>query len=318
MIHVERRCCYLRSESFWKYFKKNYGLYLMMVPGLVFLFVYKFAPLYGLLLAFKDFNIFLGNNMFEAIVQSPWVGIENFKKIFNTPEIIRVIRNTIIISLYKLIFLFPLPIILALLLNEIRIYSYKRTIQTLVYMPYFLSWVIVFGLFYTLLGSDGLVNQFTSLFAIESISFLSEQSFFRPILVISEGWKTVGWGTIIFLAAIATVDPQEYEAAYIDGANRFQRMVYITLPGILPVIVLVLILQLGNILEVGFEQVLAFYNPAVYKVGDVIQTYVYRIGLGRSEFSLGTALGMFESIIAFVLIMTCNAFSRRRLGRSIW
>lgn len=304
--------------SFTDYFRKNYGLYLMSLPGLMFLIVYKFVPLYGLTLAFKDFNLFNGDTLLQSIVQSPWVGLKHFEKIFREPQFLQVIWNTLIISVYKLVFLFPVPIVLAVLLNELRLRLFKRWIQTIVYMPHFLSWVIVFGLFYSLLGSYGIVNQVLEAIGAGQFGFFTDPALFRSLLVFTEGWKESGWNTILFLAAMTSIDPQLYEAAVVDGANRFRRIWHITLPGIVPVIILVFILRVGHVLNAGFEQVLVMYNPSVYEVADIIQTYVYRIGLGKLDFSLSTALGLFESVVAFILIFTSNLASRRYLGKSIW
>jgi putative aldouronate transport system permease protein len=300
------------------YFRRNYDLYLMSIPGLLFVIIYKFIPLYGLTLAFKDFNLFIGDNIIDSVIQSPWVGLKHFEKIFSDPSFLYVIWNTLIISLYKLVFLFPVPIVLAVLLNELRLRLFGRWIQTIVYMPHFLSWVIVFGLFYSLLGSYGIINQFLGVLGVESIGFFTDPHIFRSLLVFTEGWKESGWNTILFLAAMTSIDPQLYEAATMDGANRFRRIWHITLPGIVSVIVLVFILRLGQILNAGFEQVLVMYNPAVYEVADIIQTYVYRIGLGKLDFSLSTALGLFESVVAFILIYSSNMASRKFLGKGIW
>jgi len=300
------------------YFRKNYDLYLMSIPGLLFLIVYKFIPLYGLTLAFKDFNLFIGDNIIDSIFKSPWVGMKHLNRIFQDEVFLQVISNTLLISLYKLIFLFPVPILIAIALNELRIRWVKRWVQTLVYLPHFLSWVIIFGLFYSLLGSYGLINQFLASIGLGSISFFSDSAWFRSLLVFTEGWKESGWNTILFLAAMTAVDPQQYEAAVVDGAGRFKRIWHITIPGIVPVIMLVFVLRLGQVLNAGFEQVLVMYNPAVYEVADIIQTYVYRIGLGKLDFSLSTALGLFESVIAFILIFSSNWACRRYLGKSIW
>ncbi|MBU5441230.1 sugar ABC transporter permease [Paenibacillus sp. MSJ-34] len=300
------------------YFRNNLDFWLMSLPGLLYLIVYKFIPIYGLTLAFKDFNMFIGNGVVDSIFKSPWVGLKHFERIFGNPEFLQIIGNTLIISIYKIVFLFPLPIILALLLNEVSREWFKRTIQTLVYLPHFLSWVVIFGLFYTLLGSYGVVNQLLETFGIGPIKFFTDPSYFRALLVSTDGWKEAGWSAIVFLAAMTGIDPQLYEAAKVDGANRLQRMLHITIPGILPVIVLMLILRVGAILNAGFEQILAMYNPSVYKVADIIQTYVYRVSLGQMDFSLGTALGLFESLVAFVLVLSCNALCRKTLGRSLW
>ncbi|GGD90890.1 ABC transporter permease [Paenibacillus nasutitermitis] len=306
------------GQGFWRYFRMNYDLYLMCVPGLIFLIVYKFAPLLGLSLAFKDFNLFAGNNIIDSIIKSPWVGMKHFNRIFEDEAFLKVIGNTLIISLYKLVFLFPIPIIVAISLNELRIRLMKRWVQTIVYLPHFLSWVIIFGLFYSLFGSYGMINKLLEAAGGESISFFSDSSWFRSLLVFTEGWKETGWNTILFLAAMTAIDPQQHEAAVMDGAGRFKRIWHITIPGIVPVILLVLILRLGQILNAGFEQVLVMYNPAVYDVADIIQTFVYRIGLGKMDFSLSTALGLFESVVAFILVYSSNQLGKRYLGKSIW
>jgi len=307
-----------RKEPFHRYFLKNWQLYLLSVPGLTYLVVYKFMPLYGLTIAFKDFSLFTGDSILESIALSPWVGLKHFGRIFDNPDITRVIWNTLVISVYKVVYIFPLPILLALLLNEVRARVFKGFVQTFTFMPHFLSWVVVFGLFSTLLGSYGAVNQILRALGFETVQFFTDSSLFRPLLVFTEAWKETGWSAIIFLAAITSINPQLYEAAVMDGANRWHRMRYITLPGILPVIVLVLILRISDVLHTGFEQVLAMYNPAVYSVADIIQTYVYRIGLGRMDFSLGTALGLFEAVVAFILIVSGNLMARKVFGKSIW
>lgn len=305
-------------KSFLSYFKQNWVLYLMLIPGLFFLFVYKFLPLYGTLIAFKDYNIFAGNNPLDAIAESPWVGFENFKRLFASDQFFKVLKNTLVINGLKIIWLFPVPILTAILLNEIRQKLYKTFTQTVIYVPYFFSWVVIFGIFYSLFGSYGIVNTIVTNLGGERIGFFTDPSVFRGMLIFSEGWKEVGYNTIIYLATIASIDPTLYEAAKIDGANKFSQIWHITIPGILPTIVLMLILKVGNILTTGFEQVLVFYNPSVYDVADIIQTYVYRLGIGQMNFPLSTALGLFNSVVALVLIVSCNTVSRKTLGRSIW
>ena len=226
--------------------------------------------------------------------------------------------NTLIISLYKIVFLFPLPIILAILINEIGNIHFKKGIQTLLYMPHFLSWVIVGGLFVSILSADGVVNRALGYMGFESVRFFMDKSIFRGLLVVTAGWKESGWSAIIYLAAIVSLDTQIYEAAIVDGANKFQQIIYVTIPGIVPTIVLMFILRIGHILEAGFEQILVMYNPTVYKVADIIQTYVYRIGLGQMDFSLGSVVGLFDSVVAFILIVSANYVCRKTLDRSIW
>lgn len=296
----------------------NWALYLMLAPGLFFLIVYKFLPLYGITLAFKDYNIFLGSNPIEAITLSDWVGLEHFRRLFASRDFFHVLRNTLVINAYKILFLFPLPILAAILLNEIRSPLYKRFAQTMIYVPYFFSWVVVFGIFYSLLGTYGMVNTLLSKLGAGPLTFFSSPGMFRSLLVLTEGWKEMGWNAVIYLAAITAIDPTLHEAARVDGASKLQRIRHVTLPGLFPTIVLMLIIKVGYILDTGFEQVLVMYNPMVYEVGDIIQTYVYRMGLGQMNFSLGTALGLFNGVVAFVLIISANLVSRRLLGRSIW
>ena len=307
-----------RAHSLFMYVKQHPMMYVMLIPGLFFLFIYKFAPLYGILIAFKDYNIFLGKNPIDAIHLSPWVGIQHFKRLFASAQFGKVLSNTLIINGMKILCLFPLPIICAILLNEIRSKAYRKFTQTAIYIPYFFSWVVIFGIFYSLFGSYGVVNNVISLLGSERIGFFTDNKVFRWVLVFTEGWKEIGYNTVIYLAAITGIDVALYEAARVDGASKWQQLLHITLPGMLPTIVLMLILKVGYILDTGFEQVMVFYNPAVYEVADIIQTYVYRLGMGQMDFSLSTALGLFNSVVAFILIVSANMVSRKTLGRSIW
>jgi putative aldouronate transport system permease protein len=307
-----------KVHNFFVYFRQHPMLYLMLVPGLIFLFVYKFAPLYGILMAFKDYNIFAGANPIDAIAKSPWVGMRHFDKLFASSQFGLVLTNTLLINGYKILFLFPMPIACAILLNEIRQKSYKSLLQTSIYVPYFFSWVIVFGIFYSILGSYGIVNGAIAMLGLERVHFFTDTGIFRSLLVFTEGWKEIGYNTVIYLAAITSIDIGLYEAARIDGANKWRLIWNVTMPGLLPTIVLMLILKVGYILDTGFEQVLVFYNAAVYDVADIIQTYVYRLGMGQMNFSQSTALGLFNSVVAFVLIVGANAVSKKLLNRSIW
>lgn len=297
----------------WSIIRKEWDLYLMLIPGLAFLFIFKYTPMYGLIISFQDFSIFRG------IADSPWVGLKHFERLINTDQFFDVLRNTVLISLYKLIFLFPAPVLIAVLLNEIRKMMFKRVVQSVIYLPHFISWVIVSGLFINLMSiNGGIINTIIGKLGGEPIAFFLDESVFRSLLVGTEGWKEVGWGTIVYLAAISSIDPQLYEAARMDGANKFQQMRHVTLPGMASTIVLMLILRLGNMLEAGTEQILVMYNPVVYNVADVIGTYVYRVGLGASDYSFSTAVGLFESVVAFALIITGNTLCKKYLGRSIW
>lgn len=303
---------------FFRYVLRHPMMYLMLIPGLFFLFIYKFAPLYGILIAFKDYNIFAGSNPIDAIAKSPWVGFANFERLFKSSEFIKVLVNTLIINGMKILFLFPIPIICAILLNEIRNKAFRKLSQTAIYVPYFFSWVVVFGIFYSLFGSYGVVNNVIAALGHARIKFFTDTGIFRWLLVFTEGWKEIGYNTVIYLAAITGIDIALYEAASVDGANKWKQIWHVTMPGLLPTIVLMFILKVGYILDTGFEQVLVFYNPAVYDVADIIQTYVYRLGMGQMDFPLSTALGLFNSVVAFVLIVSANMISKKLIHRSIW
>jgi putative aldouronate transport system permease protein len=301
------------ARLLWVDIRKDWDLYLALIPGIAFLLLFKYTPMYGIIIAFKDFNIF------EGMAASPWVGWKHFEKLLSSASFLQVFQNTLIISVYKIVFLFPLPIVVAILLNELKNMAFKRSVQTVIYLPHFLSWVIVSGLFIDLLSTNGgIVNKMIIAIGGEPVRFFLDSNIFRSVLVASAGWKDTGWNTIIYLAALAGIDPGLYEAAKIDGANKWKQIVHITLPGLLPIILLMFILRLGYVLEAGTEQVLVMYNPSVYNVADIIGTYVYRIGLGDQDYSFSTAVGVFESVVAFILIITGNSLARKFFGRGIW
>lgn len=300
------------------YVRNNYWLYIMMIPALVYIIGYKFAPLFGLVIAFKDFNIFMGDTILDSILQSPWVGLQHFTSLFGNPDFLQVFGNTLVISLYKIVVLFPVPIIIAILLNEAGGRVFKKIVQTAIYLPHFLSWVVVYGIFYSLLSNDGIVNNLFALLGRTKIAFFMDTSLFRGLLIATDGWKEAGWNAIVYLAAITGINSELYEAAAIDGAGRFRQIIHVTIPEILPVIALMLIMRVGKILEAGFEQVLVMYNPTVYKTGDIIQTYIYRIGIGQMNYSMATAFGLFDSVIAFILVVSSNFACKKMLGKSIW
>ncbi|WP_088104078.1 ABC transporter permease [Halalkalibacter urbisdiaboli] len=288
-------------------------LYLLLLPGLLYLIIFKYVPMYGIVIAFKDYNIIMG------IKESPWVGFEQFQRLFRTPDFMQIFMNTLIISSLKLLFGFPAPIILALLLNELRHMAFKKFTQSVVYLPHFISWVIFSGIIIIFLNPvDGLFNFIIQAFGGQPISFLTSPEHFREILVISDIYKEMGWGTIIYLAAMTGVNPDLYEAARMDGANKFKQMWHVTLPSIRPVILIMLILSLGNILEAGFLQIYLLYSPLVYDVADVIDTYVYRRGIQEANYSLATAAGLFKSLIALVLIVTANKIVKKCGQDGLW
>ena len=296
-------------------YKKHLALVILFVPTIVYFVIFKYIPMAGLTMAFKDYKIGLG------IANSPWVGLDNFSFAFSTVTFTRAFTNTVIISLLKIVTGFPAPIILALLLNEIRHLRFKRAIQTVSYLPHFLSWVIVAGLFAQLLSpTTGVVNYILkTYFGVEkSIYFLGSNDWFRGTLIITDIWKDVGWGSILYIASIAGIDPTMYEAAVVDGANRFQRLRYITLPSLMPTITIMLILRVGNVMVAGFDQIFNLYNPAVYKTADIIDTFVYRYGIGQMKYSLSTAVGLFQNLIGFVLVVLSNFTANRINGSGIW
>ncbi|GIO44143.1 ABC transporter permease [Paenibacillus apis] len=304
----------MKGQAGWlSQIRRNYDLYLLLIPGLVFLVIFKYTPIYGLVIAFQNFNIFKG------IGGSEWVGLQQFERLFHSADFGLIMANTLLISLYKIVFLFPIPIIIAVLLNEVGRMWFKRSIQTIIYLPHFLSWVVIAGLFVNILSpSTGIVNSIIGWFGGEPVNFFMDNHYFRSVLVATAGWKETGWNAIIFIAAIAGLDPELYEAARLDGASRVRQMLHITLPGISTTIVLMLILRIGGVLEAGTEQILLMYNPTVYETGDVIGTYIYRMGLTSMEYSFSTAVGLFESVIGFILVIGGNQLSKRITGKSIW
>lgn len=295
-----------------KRIKSNYDLYLMLLPGLIAVILFHYLPMYGVTIAFKDFNLV------EGITKSPWVGLKHFNSLIQAREFQRVFRNTLLINIYRLIFQFPIPIILALLINEVSHMLFKRTVQTITYLPHFLSWAIVGALVIDLLSpSKGLVNETLKSLGMGPIT-LMDKRFFRAILVASQTWKEAGWSAIIYLAAISSIDPQLYEAATVDGASKWHQIWHITLPGIRSTIVFIILLRISAIMATDVEQVLMLYNPVVYEVGDVISTYVYRVGLGQMRYSYTTAVGLFQSVIGFILLVIANYLSRKYAETSMW
>ena len=293
--------------------KKHKILYLMLLPGILWFIVYRYLPMAGVVIAFKRYSFSQG------ILGSPWVGLQNFRMLFQMQDFYNVVRNTLVISLYNLICVFPFPIIIALLLNEIYNKVFKRTIQTIIYLPHFLSWVVFGGIIIQLLSpNSGMINAAIKALGGEPVFFMAKSEYFRGIVVITDIIKEAGWGAIIYLAALAGIDMEQYEAAIIDGASRFQKLIYITLPGISNTIIIMLILRLGKILEVGFDQIYILSTPSVYDVGDVISTYIYRIGIVNMQFGLTTAIGLFQSAIGAVLIIATNAVARKYSDVSMW
>lgn len=299
-------------------FRKSLSLYALLIPGLIMIVLFHYVPMYGLVIGFKKYNIFLGSNPFDAIAKSPWVGLDNWARLWVQSKFRQTIINTFVISAMKIVIGFPIPIILALMLNEVRGIFSKRVLQTVLYLPHFISWVVVGALFMNILGTTGIVNMIIVSLGGETQRFFMDNRWFRWVLLLTSVWKESGWGTIVYLAAITGIDPALYDAARIDRANRLQQIWYITLPGIASTVVMMLILRLGGIMDAGFSQILVMYNSTVYKSGDIIGTYVYREGLGKLNWSQGTVVGFFNSLINMALMLGGNMISRKLTERSIW
>lgn len=292
--------------------RKDWQLYSLLVLPLLFLLIFKYAPMVGNVIAFRRFRP--GGSMFG----DEWVGFYYFEMFINNSQFWQVFWNTVILGGLTLLICFPLPIVLALMLNELRSRRFKKIVQTISYLPHFMSIVIVAGLVLQLTSLNGTVNQIVQALGGDAIAFMQQPDWFRTIYVSSEVWQTVGWGTILYLAALSTLDDQLYEAARIDGANRWQQTWHITLPGIRPTMMVLLILNIGSFMSVGFEKVLLLQNPLIYSTADVISTYLYRVGIQSAQFSYGTAVGLFEALIGLVLVLTANYISRRTVGASLW
>lgn len=306
-----------RKNSRWelelKRLRQNKYLLSMLIPAIAFYVIFHYLPMYGITIAFKNFNFKKG------ILGSDWAGLVHFEKLFGMASFWKVFRNTFIISFYKLIFTFPAPIIFAVLINEIGGGRFKKTVQTISYLPHFLSWVVLGGMFIQILSPVyGPINLILGKIGIQPIHFLADTSTFRSVLVITTIWKGVGWGSIIYLAALTGIDPELYEAADLDGANRLQKVLHISIPSILPIISIQLIFAVGGIVNDDFDQVFNLYNSSVYSVGDVLSTYIHRYGLVNFEYGLSTAAGVFKNIIAFVLILATNYASRCLGDYGIW
>jgi putative aldouronate transport system permease protein len=293
--------------------KRMYVFYLLLVPVFVYFLLFHYKPMYGLVIAFKDYR------MLSGILGSPWVGLKYFNRLFDSLVFYRVFRNTIVISLQRIVFGFPAPILLALLLNEIHHTIFKRVVQTISYLPHFISWVVLGGMVREVLSpSRGAVNYLLSLAGAKPIYFLASTEYFRGVLIATGVWQSIGWGSIVYLAAISSINPELYESAYMDGANRFDQARYITLPSIMPVVTVLFLLSLSRVLNAGFDQVFNLYNPLVYEVGDIIDTYVYRIGLINYEYSFATAVGLFKNVIGFVLVILVNFVTKRFSEYGLW
>jgi putative aldouronate transport system permease protein len=288
-------------SKLWKTMVQHRWMYVLALPGLLYFLMFKYAPMWGLLIAFKEYNPYAG------FWGSGWVGFKHFAELFQSKSFYIMLRNTFAINIFGIVFMFPVPIILALMLNEVRHEAFKRWNQSIVYLPHFLSWVVVASMTFFILSTDvGIVNKMISEWGGEPVTFLSEPNYFWALLTVQNMWKEAGWGTIIFLAAMVGVDPQRYEAAVVDGASRWRQIWHITLPAIRPTIIILLILRLGQMADVGFEQVILMTNPLVTSVSEVFDTYVYTVGILRGQISVGVTVGMFKGIVGLVLVMLSN------------
>ncbi len=301
------------AKSFLYKLNRSKHLLLLFLPCLIFYVLFKYFPMAGIVISFKDYNLFRG------MWASPWVGLKYYEMFFNSRDFFTLIRNTFLLGLYKLVFGFPAPIILALILNEVRHAFFKRFVQTVSYLPHFISNVVVASMVLMFLSpTSGVVNQFIRWLGMEPINFMSRPELFRTIYVLSEIWQHVGWETILYLAALTAIDPMLYEASEMDGASRWQQTLHITLPGITPVIIILFILNIGNVLEIGFEKVFLLQNPSIYETSDILSTFVYRTGLTNGNFSYAAAVDLFTGLVSLVFIYSANFISRKVGETSLW
>jgi len=312
-MRIKKQKTVKQGISFQKAIKKYWMLYLMFVPVALYYIIFNYVPMVGITIAFKDYNPMFG------FLDSPWVGLEHFKNFFSNYYFFRLLKNTLVISVSSIVFLFPAPIIFALLLNEIRTNWFKRSVQTIVYLPHFISMVVICGMIRSFTDADGIItNMLVGLFGIENKSLLLSNKAFIPVYILSDMWQSIGWSSIIYTAALSNVDEALYEAATIDGANRLQQTIHVTIPGIASTVVIMLILRLGSVLGVGYEKLILLYSPIVYDTADVISTFVYRRGLLDMDWSYSSAVGLFNSVVNFSLLMFANWFSRKVSETSLW
>lgn len=302
-----------RWHSIWNHIKKDRQLLILFIPAIVFYILFKYGPIYGLIIAFKEYNVFTG------ILASPWVGLKHFQQFFDSPDFWLLFKNTILLGMFTLLWSFPFPILFAILLNEIRVRWFKKYIQTISYLPAFLSIVIVSSMVIDFLSpSRGMINRMIASLGFEKIYFMISPEWFRTVYISSEIWQHMGYDAIIYLAAIAGISPTLYEAARVDGCKRWHMMRYITLPSIMPTVLILFILKCGNMFRIGYEKVLLLYNPMTYEVADVFSTFVYRKGIQEANYSYASAVGIFEAVVALIMLLVANLLSRRMGGKSLW
>ena len=301
-----------KKTSLWTQVLKNKHIYVILLPTILFYLIFHYAPMGGLVIAFQKFSVTKG------MLGSTWVGLKNFEAFLSDVYFWRLLRNTLMINFWGLLFGFPTPIILALLLNEVKQEKFKKTVQTITYMPHFLSVVVVSSLVLTFVSSNGFINAIIKMCGGDSIAFMSDPKYFRTIYVISDIWQQIGWNSILYISALSGIDQELYEAATIDGAGRWAKLWHITIPGILGTIMITLIMRIGRMLSLGYDKIILLYNPSIYETADVISTYVYRRGLQEADYSYSTAVGMFNSIFNFIFLMAANTFSKKATGSGLW
>lgn len=309
MAHMKKKSIAQRIKE---EISTNGILYLMFLPGFLYYFIFAYVPMYGVLMAFQNFEPLNG------IWGSEWVGLMHFKDFLTNYYFLKILKNTLVISINCIIFAFPAPIIMALLVNEIKNSVFKKTVQTITYIPHFISLIVICGLIHNFVAEDGLISNFVSIFTGTKENLLNNPACFVPIYVISDIWQGVGWGSIIYLAALLSIDTSLYEAATIDGAGKFKQVIHVTIPGIMPTIIIMFILRMGGILGVGYEKIILLYNPLIYDTADVISTFTYRKGLIDLSWSYSSAVGLFNSVISIIFVTVTNAISRKLSETSLW
>lgn len=302
-----------QRSRLWKGIKRDRWLYIFLIPVAAYYLIFKFGPMYGALIAFKDYKIS------DGIWGSAWVGLKHFERVFRSPDFLLILKNTLLLNIYSVIFAFPIPILLAILLNEIKNAAFKRVSQSILYLPHFISWVVLAGIFIGMLSpSTGVVNAIIRTLGGEPVYFMADTFWWPVMFVISGIWQGAGWGTIIFLAAITGIDAELFEAAKIDGAGKLKQITNITLPCIKGTIVIMLILRMGSMMDIGFEHIFLLSNSAVRQVSDVISTYVYRLGIEGAQYSYTTAIGLFQSLVSMVLLFSTNKISQAMGETGLW
>jgi putative aldouronate transport system permease protein len=292
-------------QSLLENIQKFWPLYVMVLPGTIFIILFRFVPLFGSIIAFQNYSVTKG------IFGSTWVGLKNFQDLIKYPDFQRVFFNTLILGGLRIIFTFPAPVLLALMINEVTKNYLKKPIQTILYIPHFLSWVVVAGITFDIMGMGGIFNNLRAAFGLEPILLMQNEAFFRPIYVITAIWKETGWGTVVYLAALTAIDPSLYESAMIDGANKLRQIIHITLPLLMPTVITLFLLNIGSFIDLGFDQVYNLITPMTYNVGDIFDTYVFRVGILQARYSYTTAVGLFQSVIGFVLVFTFNKIANK-------